>query len=116
MSEFLNKAIVAHSAWKTRLRTALESGTIPDVNTVKVDNLCDLGKWIHGEGKEHEASPVFQDLRTKHARFHTAAAAVVTLIAAKNKPEAEKSLDAGDFAKASQEVVAAIIKLKQGVK
>jgi hypothetical protein len=115
MSEFLNKAITAHSAWKTRLRSALDSGTVPDVSTVRSDNLCDLGKWIHGEGKELEARPEFQDLRAKHARFHVAAAAVVNLIAAKKKAEAAQSLESGEFAQASREVIAAITKLKAGL-
>lgn len=115
MSEFLDKAITAHSAWKTRLRSALESGMVPDVNTVRGDNLCDLGKWIHGEGKELEVKPELQDLRAKHARFHVAAAAVVNLIAAKKKAEAAQSLESGEFAHASREVIAAITKLKAGL-
>jgi hypothetical protein len=115
MTEFLSKAIVAHSAWKMRLRSSLESGTLPDVKTVRVDNFCDLGKWIHGDGKEYDAMPEFQDLRSKHAKFHAVAATVVDLIAAKKTTEAEQSLDAGEFARASREVIAAINKLKAGL-
>ena len=115
MSEFLNKAITAHSAWKGRLRTAVDGGEVPDPATVRVDNLCDLGKWIHGEGKELEARPEFQDLRVKHARFHAAAAAVINLVVAKKTAEAAQSLDTGEFAHASREVVAAITKLKAGL-
>jgi hypothetical protein len=54
-------------------------------------------------------------LRAKHARFHVAAAAVVNLIAAKKKAEAAQSLESGEFAQASREVIAAITKLKAGL-
>jgi hypothetical protein len=112
MSEFLDKAITAHNSWKTRLKTAIEGGEIPDESKVAVDNMCDLGKWIHADGIKLSALPEYVDLKAKHARFHQAAAKVVKLIKSGNKPAASEELEGGEYRKVSSEVIAAIVKLK----
>ena len=112
MSEFLNKAITAHSAWKGRLRTAIDGGAVPDPATVRVDNVCDLGKWIHGEGKAHQSLPEFQALKEQHAQFHQAAGHVIGLVKKGDKAGAENELMRGQFNTASGKVIAAIGALK----
>jgi hypothetical protein len=112
MSEFLNKAITAHSAWKGRLRTAIDGGDVPDPSTVRADNLCDLGKWIHGEGKAHQSLPEFQALKEQHAHFHQAAAHIIDLVKKGDKAGADNDLMRGQFAAASGKVIASITALK----
>ena len=74
-------AIERHKSWNWKLLDFI-SGRGEDVNPDVVcrDDLCDLGKWIHGAG----AASVGQDddylrLRKGHADFHRCAADVVRL-------------------------------------
>jgi hypothetical protein len=113
MSDFLDSAITAHNLWKARLRTAIDGGEIPDEKKVDVDNQCDLGKWIYGDGGKQNHSPEFQELKTKHTEFHHAAAGVIKLIKAGNKAGASEDLERGQFSKASSAVVSAIVKVKK---
>jgi hypothetical protein len=113
MSEFLDKAITAHSAWKMRLRDAINGKQQVDPLAVGKDNLCDLGKWIHGEGCTHNARLEFQTLRTRHAEFHVCAGKIAQMVKDGKKVDAEKALDGPDFAGASTRVVAAIGALKK---
>ena len=115
MSEFLNKAITAHSAWKGRLRKAIDGGEIPDAATVRADNQCDLGKWIEGDGKSHQNLPEFQELKSQHTQFHKAAADVVELIKTGDKAKAQADLDTGAFAGISTKVVNAITNLRHKI-
>ena len=51
MKQQIEKAIAAHGAWKERLEGAIETGKIDiPVETIKVDNQCEFGKWLYGEG------------------------------------------------------------------
>jgi hypothetical protein len=72
-------AIKAHAQWKVKLTGYLMN---PDhsirAEEVALDNRCELGKWIHGEGAKLGAE--IADLKTTHAAFHRAAAAVVRKI------------------------------------
>ncbi len=113
MAEFLDKAITAHSAWKMRLRDAINGKQQVDPAAVGKDNLCELGKWIHGEGCGHHAKPEFQTLKTRHAEFHVCAGKVAQMVKDGKNADAEKALDGADFAGASTRVVAAIAALKK---
>jgi hypothetical protein len=110
-----DEAINVHSAWKQKLNTYLAK---PDhslkVADVEADNKCALGQWMQGEGQKHSALPEFSKLRTDHARFHKAAAAVVKKADAGEKVAGETALGAhSEFATASTAVVAAIMALKK---
>ncbi len=113
MAEFLDRAITAHSAWKVRLRDAINGQQQVDPAAVGKDNLCDLGKWIHGEGCEHNSKPEFQTLKTRHAEFHVCAGKVAQMVKDGKKADAGKALDGPEFAGASTRVVAAISALKK---
>lgn len=113
MSEFIDKAVTAHSLWRSKLRDAINTGVVPDENTVGVDNLCDLGKWIYGEGVKYSSLPEYAEVKSLHQKFHQTAGATIRLIKSGKKPEALKSLDAGDFSQASNAVVLALGKLKR---
>jgi methyl-accepting chemotaxis protein len=115
MSEFLNKAIMAHSAWKGRLRKAIDGGEIPDAASVRADNQCDLGKWLNGDGKSHQNLPEYQELKSQHAQFHKAAADVVEMIKKGDKAKAQADLESGSFAGASTKVVNAISNLRHKI-
>lgn len=113
MSDFLDKAMTAHNAWKTRLQDAIEGGAVPDEAVVRADDRCDLGKWIHGEGGQYGSLTEFQETREAHARFHLAAAEVIKMIKGGKRAEASQDLEHGVFSKASNAVMMAIMKLKK---
>ncbi|MGA7794565.1 MAG: CZB domain-containing protein [Candidatus Acidiferrales bacterium] len=68
-------AIAAHSAWKGKLAKYLEH---PDHSLqaaeIALDDHCELGKWIAGEGKQFANLPEYSTLKTEHSHFHKAAA------------------------------------------
>lgn len=112
--EVFQKAIAAHASWKARLRAAVASGKF-DVatDTVKADNQCEFGKWLHGselsaaeKGTEH-----YRAVMQLHAQFHQEAAKVVELATSAQKETAEKSLDlGGSYNRASCALTDAVVK------
>lgn len=110
-------AISAHIKWKVRLGKFID-GTSRETlksETVCKDNLCDLGKWIYGEGAALNANPHYADLVAKHANFHRCAGDVIKRVEDNDKAGA-KSLLSGHFVVASKETVAAIMELKKTAK
>jgi hypothetical protein len=113
MSEFLDKAITAHLAWKGRLRAALDNPGSLDEKTIVLDNACELGKWIEGDGKKYQDLPDFQILKKKHTEFHRLTASVVVLMKSGKKIEALDEIDNGMYATKSNEVINAIAQLRK---
>jgi hypothetical protein len=72
-------AISAHVNWKLRIHTLL-SGKLPEKlepTTIARDNVCELGKWIHGDGKKQISGAQHAELLAVHADFHREAARIV---------------------------------------
>jgi hypothetical protein len=111
-------AIVAHLKWKDRLKQFL-SGTGEALNLVLVarDDQCDLGKWIHGEGKHQYGSvPLYNTMKTAHAHFHETAAEVIKTAKAGNADKARTMLAyGGAYYSASSACVNAITHLRDHV-
>jgi hypothetical protein len=110
-------AIAAHSAWKAKLSNYLKK---PDHSLnpaqVSLDNACELGKWIAGEGKQFAGLPEFAKVKADHARFHKVAANVVQRANAGEHLLEEVSLGAkSEFASASNAVVRSLMALKSKV-
>ncbi|MCX7977651.1 MAG: CZB domain-containing protein [Bdellovibrionaceae bacterium] len=110
-----DEAIKAHSAWKMKLSNYIKK---PDgslkVADVQVDNKCQLGQWIYGEGAKYSSMPEYQKLKTEHARFHKAAASVVMKADTGQDTSEEVALGAkSEFAMASSAVVSAIMEMKR---
>lgn len=107
-------AIAAHIKWKVRLSQFIDGTSTEQLKSENVckDNLCDLGKWIYGEGSKHSAAPHYKDLVSKHANFHRCAGDVVKKVEGGDKAAA-KALLGGNFATASKETVTAIMELKK---
>lgn len=109
--------IGAHVMWKQRLIAYL-SGTSEeqlDPDTIRLDDRCALGKWIHGEGKPMEALPGYAEVRELHANFHQNAARVVSLHQAGNTVEAETLLN-GSYSRLSEKLKHRILGLSHQVK
>lgn len=107
-------AIAAHIKWKVRLTQFIDGTGTEKLSSATIckDNLCDLGKWIYGEGAKFKAAPHYQDLVKKHATFHVCAAEVAKKVESGDKAGAKSALG-GPFAGASKDTVAAIMVLKK---
>jgi hypothetical protein len=101
-------AIEVHQKWKARLQTVID-GDVADVLSVEDvsrDDICALGKWLHGPGDaKYGTESSFKTLQTNHAHFHQCAGKVLQNALSGNKAEAQAALKSGDFAQASQVVV-----------
>ncbi|MDX2204471.1 MAG: CZB domain-containing protein [Hyphomicrobiaceae bacterium] len=109
------EAIKAHSSWKMKLSSYLQSpdGSLRSAE-VRVDNRCALGQWLHGEGRKFAASPEYKMLVERHAQFHQAAARIVDMANAGKSVEGETALRSdNDFGRCSRETVSAIMALQR---
>lgn len=112
----LDDAVSAHQKWKIRLGMAIEGTSVEALDPVVVekDNQCDLGKWLHGDGRIHQGKPEYSPLVTEHAQFHRQAAGVLRKALKGDRQAAKADLD-GAYYQQSQKVVMAIIKLKKAL-
>ena len=106
-------AMQAHLNWHKRLRDVIhdESDEVLDVNVVKADCNCALGKWIYSDGKAaYGHSPMYEDLRLKHARFHVEAGEVLYNAQRGERIKAQRRLMT-TYAQASKNVLRALEQL-----
>ena len=111
----LGQAIQKHAEWKIKFRTAIEKQETVDAATIARDDCCELGKWLHGDGRRlFGARQSYLPCVQRHAAFHVEAAKVAQAINGKRFAQAETMLD-GDsaYAEASSAVGVAIMKLKK---
>ncbi|HRD47229.1 MAG TPA: CZB domain-containing protein [Caulobacter sp.] len=111
----LDTAIQAHAQWKMKLRSAISRCEAVDAASIGADNCCELGRWMHGEGRiALGRSPVFNECLSLHAAFHREAGRVANAINARRYEEAEAMLNSGTaYSEASSAVGAGLIRLKR---
>ena len=118
--DVLQKAIAAHSGWKARLRTAVNSGKFDfTTDTVKADNQCDFGKWLYGSepSAADRQTEHYRTVKQLHAQFHQEAAKVVELATSGHKETAETAIGmGGTYSKASQALTEAMVKWRESVR
>ena len=112
-----DNAINSHAQWKRKLASYLSK---PDqslkASVIGVDNECELGKWLHGEGGKYSKLPEFSTLMSDHARFHQAAADVVRRADSGQKVSDEVALGSNSkFGAASTAVVKSLMAMKSEV-
>ncbi|HUI57838.1 MAG TPA: CZB domain-containing protein [Bryobacteraceae bacterium] len=111
-----DSAIQAHTNWKLRLYNYCKGNSQDkiDVRTVQKDDICELGKWIHGEYRKHAGDPDFERLIEAHAAFHRSAAAAAALVELGLAPEAERVLRSphSELSRRSLQVVGCLMSLK----
>ena len=108
----LQDAISSHSAWKSRLRNAIVNRRIDvPVATVKADNQCQFGKWLHGQElpPAEKQTERYRTVKQLHAQFHEEAAKVAQFAIAGQRDAAESALGmSGEFGRASSALVSAL--------
>ncbi|MDM7463455.1 MAG: methyl-accepting chemotaxis protein [Tepidimonas taiwanensis] len=103
----VDSIIDAHRQWKVKLRDAIENRATVDVQTLRRDDCCALGKWIYGEGQQRfGGQPRFAELIERHKHFHQVAADVGEQINQRRYREAEDAIAPGTaFSQATRAVV-----------
>lgn len=110
-------AVKAHSDWKLKLKKYLRN---PD-NTLRghdvcMDNRCELGRWIHGEGAKYANLAEFKELKSNHAQFHRAAGSIVDKANSGAQVASDTAIgDSSEFSQVSMKVVSNIMALRRKV-
>lgn len=113
----IDKAIGAHGMWKSRLKMTIESSRIDTpVETIRRDDQCDFGKWLHGSTltAADKATKHYKTVTELHAEFHQTAARVVELALTGRKSEAETMMIlGGEYAVISAKLTQAMMNWKE---
>ena len=110
MKNIFKDEIETHTQWKMNLKKHIEEGVIQDIKKVGDPHVCDLGKWIYGDGVRYNRLPSFESLCIAHEHFHRVAAEVIFNSNANNKMKAKALLaDDGDFSHSSAKLIKALM-------
>ncbi len=116
----LDRAIGAHGMWKTRLKAAIDRGSIDvAVQVIEADRECVFGKWLHGStlSPADKATSHYQTVRELHAEFHKTAARVARLAIDGKKKEARAMMDlAGEYTALSGKLTRAMMDWRKASK
>jgi methyl-accepting chemotaxis protein len=110
----IDAAIRAHSDWKMKLARYLRH---PDrslsATEVSRDTVCELGCWLHGEGRKLQHLPEYQTLKAAHLAFHRAAGDIVRRADAGEKMTEAVALGSSSaYTQASGEVTMSLLALR----
>ena len=113
----LDLAIPVHQRWNDILCAAVAAHETLDVATLKRDDCCDLGRWLHsGASARYGSRPAFVGLLKRHREFHDVVGIVAAAINGGEYLDAKSMLVAhSQFAYASIDVCVAIMKLRFAV-
>jgi hypothetical protein len=109
-------AIKAHAGWKVKLSVYLKNPNKSiDHNDVCKDNICDLGKWIYGEGgAKYSADENFKKLKQAHTEFHQEAASIIKKADANQNVSEEIALgNKSKFITLSNDIVTLLMGMKR---
>lgn len=105
--------IHTHLQWLAEFRGAAFTATQVDSDTIRRDDCCRMGQWIHGAGQSRYGDEeAFVVLRHVHQRFHSEAGRIADLINQGQGDAAVGALGAGSTLMAlSGQVESAVRKL-----
>ena len=107
----------AIAAIRLRISIATDGRSQEDLRpeVICLDDRCDLGKWLHGPGRERLGKyPAFTVLVARHKYFHIQASSVVALAQTGEREKAQSLID-GAYRHASNQVVLLLKELKRGL-
>ncbi len=105
------QAIANHSAWKRRLRHAIDVGNADvTVDEVARADQCDLSLWLNGPlFTEADRDGTYQVICQLHNQFHRVAAATLQLALAGKKGDADRAMSVGGaYSRASLRLLTAL--------
>lgn len=106
-------AITAHVNWKLRIHALLsgKSSEKLDPTSIARDNVCELGKWIHGDGRRQMSAEVHSELVATHASFHKEAARIVSDVYAGRQVGLDATAMDSPFGRLTTRIVGILSKL-----
>ncbi len=110
INEEIRKAIGAHGAWKLRLTSAARAGdTSLPVETLKVDDACDFGKWLKSVAPQMAGDPDYARIKDMHRAFHAEAGRLAEMIRDGQAKAALAEMDStGQFTRRSKDLTEAM--------
>ncbi|MEO0002336.1 MAG: hypothetical protein RLZZ22_28 [Pseudomonadota bacterium] len=110
-----DRALETHHQWRVTLRNSIARKLKVDVDMLRRDDCCDLGRWLHGSGGQAWSSnPAFTRLLQNHRDFHQEAGKVGDLINQNQLREAERLVGPSHlFHKAGLQVASGIRALRE---
>jgi hypothetical protein len=111
----LDNAVQTHAQWKTKLRSAISKHQQMDLITLSRDDCCELGQWLHGEGKSNYGKLASHaDCVHKHLVFHSEVTKIARAVNAQQFDTAENMLNAGtSYATASSSLGVAFLHVRK---
>lgn len=105
-----DEAIKCHLEWKTMFHAAITKQEMVDADAIGKDNCCQLGQWLHREGKfRYAKNSEFILVVGWHKAFHAEAGKVAQLINVGKYAEAKLAIaDNTPYSAASTSVYVAI--------
>ena len=109
-----DEAFAAHQQWRVTLRNAAQRKLTVNVDELRRDDCCKLGKWLHGAGGQRWGrEPVFTKLVQVHRDFHKEAGKVADVIMKRHYEQAEKLMEPGSgYSEASKDVALSLKQLR----
>jgi hypothetical protein len=119
--ETIDKAILAHGKWKTRLNDFI-NGKAPDFDIAKAgtDNNCEFGKWIYGDtiDDNDKNSDYYNKVKILHTDFHKSVKEVAELVISGKKEDAKKMISdfSGSYSKISTKLILLLTEWDKAIK
>ena len=113
LKEQIDRAIAAHTTWKTRLAGAIAAGASEvEVDKVRADDVCEFGIWLHQDcDAATRANAHYAKVVGLHAEFHREAARVLSQALAGQRREAQELLN-GKYSARSRDLMLALMAWK----
>lgn len=113
----ITRFIGQHSAWKTRLKRAIDSGDHSMVvHDVRRDDQCDFGKWLNSLPPGARANGHYTNVVSLHSDFHREAASVLELVQAGQHDKANEAIGLrGPFTAASTKLTTEMTKWRESL-
>ncbi len=107
LDRFLTTVIAQHGMWKLHLHRAAEGIPVELVpETARLDDRCDLGRWLHGGADGALGAEERREVMDQHAAFHRVAAVSLEHGLAGRRREARQALEPGsEFLAISSQLV-----------
>jgi hypothetical protein len=80
-----------------KLQSAILNKEQLDVETIKRDDCCELGKWLYGKGDRYSIFSKYSICIEKHKELHIEAAKIAETINAEKYTEAKLMTEDGGF-------------------
>ena len=111
----LDNAVQTHALWKTKLRSAISKHEQLDLIALSRDDRCELGQWLHGEGKSSFGGLASHaDCVHKHLAFHREVTKIARAVNAQQFDTAEAMLNASTpYAQASSALSVSFLQLRK---